>query len=101
MLIYNITFNVEDPVRAQWMDFVRDELIPRMTGTGLLTHPQLMQLMRAEPQGTSFALQFRAEDMRTLRDFLQNHWPAIQDLIRERFGDRAVYFPSTLKILDL
>ncbi|NPA46113.1 MAG: DUF4286 family protein [Chlorobi bacterium] len=100
MLIYNITFNVDDRMRRQWLDYVREEWIPAVLATGLLHSPRLMQLMKAEPQGTSYALQWSADDMRQLKKFLNEHWPAYERDFRERFGEALVYFPTTLKEIE-
>jgi len=100
MLLYNLTFNVDDNIRRQWLDYMRDEWIPAVLATGLLHSPRLMQLMKSEPQGTSYALQWEADDMRQLKTFLQEYWPAFQQKFYDKFSHQVVYFPTTLKDID-
>jgi len=100
MILYNITFNVEDDIKSEWLDFMKKEFIPNMTSSGILTNPLLSELLLKEPQGTSYALQFRVKDLDSLRKFQAEEWHPVFRILHDKFGDKVVFFPTEMKIID-
>ncbi len=97
--LFNITFNVEDDVRDEWLRYMEEEFVPKMTRSGLLRDALLTELMLNEPQGTSYALQFVSDSPESLRQFFDRELDSILSDHRQKFGDRVVFFPTTMKII--
>ena len=99
MIIYNITFNVEDETKDEWMNWIKKEFVPAMTKSGLLKNPQLRELLIDEQQGTSYALQFEADSLNDLDIFKKEELFDLLSSVREKFGEKVVFFPTEMKII--
>jgi len=99
MILYNLTFNVEDDVKDDWLDYMKNRFIPAMLESGLLTMPVLSELLLDEPQGTSYALHFQVNDMEDLRRFQRKEWRPILEALYKQFGDKVVFFPTEMKVI--
>ncbi|NPA43202.1 MAG: DUF4286 family protein [Chlorobi bacterium] len=96
---YNITFNVEDDVRDQWLRFMQEELIPAMLASGLLKEAVLSELMVDEPQGTSYALLFTGDSGDDVARFRSDELGGHLEQLRRRYGDKVVFFPTEMKVI--
>ena len=99
MILYNITFNVEDDIKEQWLSYMEENFIPAMIKSGLLETPVLSELLLDEPQGTSYALHFQVKDMDALRRFQRKEWRPILEALYKKFGDKVVFFPTEMKVI--
>ncbi len=99
MIIYNITFNVEDDISGEWLEWIKNTFIPQMQKSGLLAGARLSQLLVDEKQGTSYALQFTAENLENLREFQARELGNYLRSMHEKFGDKVVFFPTEMKVI--
>ncbi len=99
MIVYNITFNVEDEIKDQWLKWIKNDFIPAMTKSGLLKNPRLSELLIDEQQGTSYALQFEANTIEDLNEFKKEQLFSLLAPVREKFGEKVVFFPTEMKVL--
>jgi hypothetical protein len=99
MIIYNITFNVENDIKPEWLDFMQREMIPLMLKSRLLHSAVLSELLIDEPQGTSYALQFRSDNAGNLKKFQDRELQPILSAMHRKYGDKVVYFPTEMKII--
>ncbi|ADQ79397.1 hypothetical protein Palpr_1250 [Paludibacter propionicigenes WB4] len=101
MLIFNITYLVSDKVRAPWLTWVREQHIPFMLNSNYFTQPQLARVITsAEQEGTSFSVQFRVEDMRTLKLWNQEFSAEFKEECSRQFGSEVVFFTTVLDLID-
>ena len=99
MIIYNITFNVENDIIPGWLDFMQREIIPAMLKSKLLHSAVLSELLIDEPQGTSYSLQFRSNNAENLKKFQDRELQNILSAIHRKYGEKVVYFPTEMKII--
>ncbi len=99
MIIFNITFNVEDDISREWLDYMQNELIPEMLKTKRVHSAVLSELLLDEPQGTSYALQFKSDNAENLKKFKEEELPRIFTGISTKYGDKVVFFPTEMKII--
>ncbi len=101
MLLYNITINIEDDCREEWLQWVKEIYIPAIKSTRLLLDCGLMELLTGEKSsGTTYTIQlfFQKESDISLYEeqFLDLH----QDLHYSKFGGKFVEFRSLLKTVE-
>ncbi len=104
MYLFNTTFQVDDAIASDFIDFLRDEYIKvACSGCGFV-QPLLTRVMAAQDAGTgepstSYALQMRAPSRRILDDFMTGTGPELLRLISDRWGMRVLFFSSVLEIM--
>lgn len=101
MYILNITFLVAEPLISTWQEWIRQQLIPSMTSTGLFLQPQLARVHSAEQtDGVSFALQFHTASVDTIDEWLNNNGNSLQQKCTVGFGGNVLFFATTLEVLQ-
>ncbi len=100
MYILNITFLVAEPLISTWQEWVRRQLIPSMTSTGVFSQPQLARVLSAEQSdGVSYALQFQTASVDTIDEWLTDNGNSLQQQCTVRFGTNVLFFATTLEVL--
>lgn len=101
MIIYNITFHVENEVLEEGVQYLKKEYIPKAAASGFLHTPRLRRVMQAEEEeGCSFAVQFQVKNVETLRCWLQNEGNALHKELVTRFGSKVAGFTTLLEEID-
>ncbi len=100
MIRFNFSFNVEDEISGEWLDFVHRVFIPAMTRSGLLQNAALFRLMQQEPQGQTFVLQFDIRSFDDLNRFKAHELEALLRELTEKFGDKVVFFFTEMEQIN-
>lgn len=97
MIVYNVTVNVEDGIREEWLQWMKDKHIPDVLATGLFTGNKIYRLLVQEQQGTSFAIQYFCQTMADYERYRDEHAPRLQKEHAEKYGSRCVAFRTLLE----
>jgi hypothetical protein len=101
MLIFNTTYVVSDKVHGQWIKWVREEHIPFMLSSALLSRPQVAKVIGAEDQdGTSYSVQFHVQNMESLEQWHTQYSNKLEQNVYEKFGTDALIFATILEIIE-
>jgi predicted transport protein len=99
-IIYNVTVNVENEVRDEWVAWMRDIHIPDVMRTGKFVDYRFTQVMVEEESGSTYSIQYMAASIGDLKDYQNNHAPALQREHSEKFPNKYVAFRTILKVID-
>lgn len=99
-LIYNVTINVDDDVREEWLHWMRTVHIPDVMATGCFTEWRLCRLLMEEEKGTTYAIQYTAASMEDFERYQKLYAPELQRQHTEKFKDKFVAFRTLLEQLD-
>lgn len=98
MYIYNITINIEEDVHDQWLQWMKENHIPDVMGTGLFLGNRIMQVMADDPQGITYSIQYEVKDMETLQLYQEVYAPKLQKEHTERYEGKFVAFRTILRV---
>ncbi len=100
MYIYNITFNIDNEIEKDWLQYIKETFIPKMLRSGLLQNAITSKIMVDEAQGNSFSIQFQAANKDDLDRFIQNELYPILNELHLKFSPKMVYFATELDVID-
>lgn len=101
MIIYNITFHVENKAIDDCILFLKETYIPAALKDEVLLHPQLCKVLGdTDGESSSYALQFHVEDIEQLNDWWKKHGEELNSLLVRRFADKVVGFTTLLEKID-
>lgn len=101
MYIYNVTINVEDTIRAEWLAWMQQTHIPDMLATGIFTGARICQvLVEEETGGTTYAVQYTVKSVSDLQVYYSRHAEKLRGDAVARFGDQMVAFRTELEIVS-
>ena len=100
MIIYNTTFHIEECIQQDFIDYIRQHLIPQATKSGLLASPRFSRIFgEHEEQGFSYALEFATESISTLEQWNKTETATIIAPLVEKFKDKVVGFSTVMQVI--
>jgi hypothetical protein len=98
MIIFNITFNTDAPIVAEWKQWLKATYIPMHYQTTLISGHLFSEVqVQEELGGTTYSLQFFFPNDINYQRFLKNHAPNIDETIHQKFGNQYVFFKTTMR----
>ena len=100
MLIYNITYHVEDEVHENFLIWLQESYIQEVKKDGVLQSPRLCRLLSHHEEGTCYSLQWEVEDTGALhRWHLAKGMNYNEEIIRI-FNNKVVGFPTLMEVIE-
>jgi hypothetical protein len=99
MIIYNVTINIEDDVHLEWVEWMKNEHIPRVMATGYFLDNRMCRLMVEEETGTSYTIQYTLKNMADYEEYQNLHAPSLQKEVLDKYRDKFVAFRSLMEVV--
>ena len=99
MIIYNVTINIDDDVREEWLKWMKESHIPEVMNTGLFIEYRICKVLVQEESGTTFSVQYTCEGMENLDKYQKEFAPCLQKAHSDKFEGKFVAFRTLLEIL--
>jgi hypothetical protein len=99
MILYNVTVNIDDEVKEEWLAWMREKHIPDVLATGLFVEYKLFRLLTEDEDavGTTYAIQYFAKSMSQIEEYKQKHAAGLQEEHSSRYKDRYIAFRTLLQ----
>lgn len=103
MIIYNITFHIENSVLAECVNFLKSTYIPLATQSGFMHSPCFHRILPHEEDvdGSSYAVQLKVKNIETLNYWIEKEGVALSQLLVKKFGSRVIGFTTVLEEIAL
>ena len=103
MLVYNITFHIDEDIFQACLKFLKSEYIPQVTNSGFMHSQRMHRVLpyQEEADAQSYAVQFRVKNLDTLNYWIENEGLRISKQLADRFGQKVVGFATVLEEIDL
>lgn len=100
MILYSITFSVENPVHEQWYNRLKNIQIPPLLLSGLIAEYKILRLLNEHDNGgTTYSCQFFMNDMTAVKKFEdQFEFPFLLEMDKNFKGQFAM-FKTLLEVL--
>lgn len=100
-LLYNITTHVDLSVHEEWRQFMEEEYIPVMMGSGYFTSYKWLKILGDEQEdGISFAIQFVVEDLDTFLTYQNELMPSLSAKQKSLFEESCHSFKTLMEIVS-
>ena len=99
MIIYNVTININDDVREEWLKWMKESHIPQVMNTGLFIEYRICKVLVQEESGTTYSVQYTCEGMENLHKYQKEFAPLLQKEHSDKFEGKFVAFRTLLEIL--
>lgn len=100
MYIYNVTVNIQEDVHDQWVQWMKEEHIPEMLGTGKFIKALMTRvLVNEEMGGITYSVQYTTKS----REMLQKYYEEDADELRSKskeFEGKFVAFRTEMEIVN-
>lgn len=99
MIIYNITANVENDIKEEWLQWMKTVHIPNVMKTGYFIENMVCKVLVDEEQGTTYSMQYTCDSMRDYEEYKQIHSARLQKEVADKYGQKQVSFRTLLEII--
>ena len=101
MLIYNVTTSVAHAVHQNWLQWMQDEHLPEVLGTGCFEKHQLVRLVDIdEADGPTYAVQYYALNRALYNEYQELYGNALRKKVSDRWGNNITSFRTLMEIVD-
>lgn len=102
MILFNTTFVVDLTISRQFLSWVKSTFIPEALSSGIFEAPLLTRILSQEgepSEAESFALQFKSRSLAEVRQWQQEIFPALYQVIAEKHPGAVLPFSTYMEIL--
>jgi hypothetical protein len=86
-------------VREEWLRWMKEIHIPDVMATGHFLESKICKVLVDEEQGTTYSVQYTAENMKTLEDYQRLHAPRLQKEHNDKYANKCVAFRTLLEVV--
>lgn len=97
MILYNVTVNIDNDVREEWLRWMKEVHIPEVLKTGLFIDNRMFHVMVNEEKGTTYSIQYTLRSMDELHTYQRDHAPRLQKEHSDRYANKFVAFRTILE----
>lgn len=99
MIIYNVTINVDNDIREEWLKWMKEFHVPNVMKTGYFIENKICKVLVNEEQGTTFSFQYTCANMLDYEEYKKLHAPRLQKEVADKYGNKQVSFRTLLEII--
>jgi hypothetical protein len=100
MIIYNVTIKVDASIAEAWLQWLLNEHIPDVMGTGCFTGYKVVRLIEVDDtEGPTYAIQYNAAAKADYNRYIELHAPLMRHRSYEKWGDRFIAFRTVMQIV--
>jgi hypothetical protein len=100
MLLYNVTFIIEDTAEQAWLQWMQETHIPAVLETGLFVSNRLLKVVDSPNEGVTYCSQYVAQSMDDYNQYQQDFDPAFAEDLGSQFKDKFVSFRTLMEYID-
>lgn len=97
MILYNVTLNVELDIEQEWLQWMKEKHVPEVLATGYFFDCKTFKLLTEEPQGTTYAFQYYAENIGAVDSYLEGPAGKLRESVVQRYGTKVMAFRTVLE----
>jgi hypothetical protein len=99
MLLYNVTFIIEDSAADAWLQWMQETHVPEVLATGLFVSNRLLKVIDSPNEGITYCSQYVAQTMEDYDNYQARFAPALQEDLNTRFKDKFVAFRTLMEYI--
>lgn len=101
MIIYNVTIKVAEPIHDAWLQWLQQEHVPEVVGTGCFTHAVITRLLETdESEGPTYAVQYHSESKALYNRYIEKFADSMRQKSFDKWGNQFIAFRSVMQIVN-
>lgn len=101
MLIYNVTIQVQKAIQEEWLNWLKQDHIPEVTGTGCFSQANILRLIETDDsEGPTFAIQYLTESKDLYNLYKEKYAEIMRQRSIDKWGNRFIAFRTLLQVVN-
>ncbi len=100
MYYYNVTIKVTPEIEKDWLQWMWNEHLDAVVGTGCFDRYEFFQLIEPVDEGevgSTYVAQYQTDTAERYERYIRDYAPALRDRGFQLFGNQFIAFRSVLK----
>ena len=99
MILYNVTVSIDEAIHDEWLNWMRTVHIPDVMATGFFLEARISKI-HGEEGGKTYAIAYKVNSMRDLKQYQDEHAPRLQQEHSERYAGRFAAFRTFMELIE-
>jgi len=101
MIVYNVTTKVTPAIQQDWLQWIKEEHIADIIGTGCFTHAVVLQLLETDDsEGPTYTVQYFADSKSLYNNYIASHAEKMRQKAFDKWGNQFIAFRSLMQVID-
>lgn len=101
MIIYSESFHVEYSVEKEWIQWVKDVLMPEIYKTQKFSKAVFSKVIsHSDETGVTYSIQYYATGKKELENYYKDYSNKEAQLLFDKFGTRVLSFKTELEVIE-
>jgi hypothetical protein len=100
MKVYNISFQIDTALELQWLEWLKNNLIPTIVATQSFSDHKLYQIEVEANQSPTYTLQLYCDQMELWQAYQELHAANHLKEIQVTWGEKCYYFCTEMQIVN-
>lgn len=101
MIIYNVTTKTEHSITDAWLQWLKEEHIPHVVGTGCFTHATILRILETdETDGITHAVQYHAKNKDDYDRYIEQHAAEMRKKATDKWGNKFIAFRTVMQVVN-
>lgn len=101
MFIYNVTAKVDNSITADWLQWMKEEHIPDIIGTGCFTHAVILHLVESDDaEGITYAVQYHTESRALYNRYIDQFAESMRKKATDKWANKFIAFRTVMQVVN-
>jgi hypothetical protein len=99
-IIYNVTVKLEQQIADKWLEWILEEHIPEIMGTGCFIDFKIVRLLEIDDsEGPTYAIQYHALSKADYNRYMELHASEMRRKSFVKWGEQFIAFRSLMEVV--
>lgn len=98
MILYNVTVNVDDSVKDEWLEWMKVKHIPDVLATGLFIDNKVYKI-KSDDEGNTFSIQYFLKSMEDYERYQNEFAAKLKAEHSEKYKDKFTAFRTVMELV--
>jgi hypothetical protein len=99
MFVYNVTVSIDESVKEEWLNWMKNVHVPDVMSTGLFTESRILKVLSEEDQGNTFSFQYTFIKMEDYNKYKREFAPKLQKDVADKYAGKFAAFRTLLEVI--
>lgn len=98
MILYNVTINVDESIKDEWLEWMKNKHIPDVLATGLFIENKIFKIRTEGEDGNTYSIQYFLRSDEDYERYQNEFAPMLQAEHTDKFKDKFVAFRTVMEL---
>jgi hypothetical protein len=96
MIVYNVSIQIDEDVKEDWLKWMKEKHIPDVMKTGVFIHFNFLKILNEDTKNT-YAIQYFCKDIGHLNTYFDEFASGLQEEHSLRYNNKFVAFRTIME----